>query len=79
MYGITLNRNWKLMATFELNNNEQELLDKQIKAIKVLYGDKVNYKVTYCFTHTGIGCNVKVIIKWGDMTIEKDITDYGSW
>lgn len=67
------------MAKFELNEKEGETLNTTIEAIKVLYGDDVNYKVTYCFTHTGIGVNVKVIIKFGKMTIEKDITDYDSW
>lgn len=67
------------MTKFELNEKEEETLNKAIQAIKVLYGDEVNYKVTYCFTHTGIGVNVKVIIKFGEITIEKDITDYDSW
>ena len=67
------------MASFELNEVEQKTLDKLIQAIKIVYGDNVSAKITYCFTHTGIGCNVKVIIKWGDNTIEKDITDYDSW
>lgn len=67
------------MESFSLNETEQKTLDESIQAIKVLYGDDVNYKITYCFTHTGIGVNVKVIIKFGDNTIEKDITDYDSW
>ena len=67
------------MTKFELNEKEEERLTEAIKSIKVLYGEDVNYKVTYCFTHTGIGVNVKVIIKFGDNTIEKDITDYDSW
>lgn len=67
------------MADFNLNEVEQKALDKLTQAIKVVYGDDANYKITYCFTHTGIGVNVKVIIKWGNNTIEKDITDYDSW
>jgi len=64
---------------FELNEVEQNTLDKLIQAIKIVYGDNVCAKITYCFTHTGIGCNVKVIIKFDGTTIEKDITDYDSW
>jgi hypothetical protein len=67
------------MTKFELNEKEEERLNEAIKAIKVLYGEDVKYKVTYCFTYTGIGVKVKVIIKFGDNTIEKDITDYDSW
>lgn len=67
------------MESFSLNETEQKTLDESIQAIKVLYGDDVNYKITYCFTHTGIGVNVKVIIKFGETIIEKDITDYDSW
>ncbi len=66
------------MESFSLNEKEQKTLDETIQAIKVLHGD-VNYKITYCFTHTGIGVNVKVIIKFGETIIEKDITDYDSW
>lgn len=67
------------MTKFELNEKEEERLTEAVKAIKVLYGEDVKYKVTYCFSHTGIGVNVRVIIKWGDNTVEKDITDYDSW
>lgn len=67
------------MESFSLNETEQKTLGEAIQAIKVLYGDDVNYKITYCFTHTGIGVNVKVIIKFGETIIEKDITDYDSW
>lgn len=79
MYCITFNRDWELMTKFELNEKEEERLTEAVKAIKVLYGEDVKYKVTYCFSYTGIGVNVKVIIKFGDNTIEKDITDYDSW
>jgi hypothetical protein len=67
------------MTKFELNEKEEERLTEAVKAIKVLYGEDVKYKVTYCFSYTGIGVNVKVIITFGEMTIEKDITDYDSW
>jgi hypothetical protein len=67
------------MGKFELNEKELETLNETIQAIKVLYGDDVSYEITYCFTYSGIGVNVKVIIKIGEVTIEKDITDYDSW
>ena len=67
------------MPAFVLNKTELERLEEAIKAVKTLYGEDVNYKITYCFTPTGIGDNVTVIIKVGEVTIEKDITDYDSW
>lgn len=79
MYCITFNRDWKLMTRFEINETEEKTINDTIKAMKTLYGDDVNYKITYCFTSTGIGDNVKIIIKFDDTIIEKDVTDYGSW
>ena len=67
------------MARFELNKIEEERLGEAIKAVKTLYGEDVDYKITYCFTPTGIGDNIRVIIKLGEVVIEKDITDYDSW
>lgn len=67
------------MASFELNKIEEERLSEAIKAVKTLYGEDVDYKITYCFTPTGIGDNIRVIIKLGEVVIEKDITDYDSW
>jgi len=64
---------------FELNEKEKESLKEAIDAVKVLYGQDVDYKLTYCFTPTGIGDNITIIIKVGEQKFEKDITDYGSW
>lgn len=67
------------MANFKLNEIEEERLREAIKAIKVLYGEDVKYKVTYCFTPTGIGDNITIVLTIGEQKIEKDITDYDSW
>lgn len=68
------------MKKFELNEKEENTLNEAKEAIKFLYGDDVKCKITYCFTGGGgIGVQKNVIIKFGEITIEKDITDYGSW
>lgn len=79
MYYFTFNRN-ELTMEFNLNEKEKDNLNKFIEAFKVLYGEDVIYKKTYCFTPTGIGNNIIVIIKAKpNISIEKDITDYESW
>ena len=71
------------MASFELTKVEQEQIDEIIKSVKVLYGDKVGYSITYCFsTGSGIGIGVEIIIKSTKkdlFEIKKNITDYDSW
>jgi hypothetical protein len=71
---------------FELNEVEKKTLNSIYDAIGVIYsGENENKrKITYCFTPTGIGVHIKVIIKGEDQygfeyKIEKDITDYDSW
>lgn len=69
------------MADFNLNEVEKENEKAVIDAIKVVYGEDINYKIQYLITHTGIGLNVELIVdshKIG-IPIRKDITDYDSW
>lgn len=63
------------MADFNLNETEVETLAKLEESVNLLYG-KLG-KVSYIFSHTGIGVHVKV--RFEDYDIEKDITDYDSW
>ena len=51
-------------------------LKEAIDAVKVLYGQDVDYKLTYCFTPTGIGDNITIIIKVGEQKFEKDNLKY---
>ena len=81
MYNFSLNTNGALMD-FRLNEKEQQNLKEVEDAVKVLYGHETHYTRTFCFTPTGIGDNVEVIIKSkekGLFEVKKDITDYDSW
>lgn len=60
---------------FELNEKEQKSAKKFREKIKKKYG---SYGlITYSFSETGIGCNIK--IKSDQSNKIKDITDYKSW
>jgi len=72
------------MTEFKLNSKEEDNLLEVISALKVVYGDYSDLKATYIFTPTGIGNNIKVVLKGYKrevkiFEVEKDITDYESW
>jgi hypothetical protein len=67
----------KRNQSFELNDKEQDNLDKILKAYKTMYPDQEYGIIEYRFTPTGIGNGVTVYFKSIDK--EYDITDIESW
>ncbi len=81
MHDFSLNTNGTLME-FSLNEKERQNLKEFEDAVKTLYGHETYYIRTFCFTPTGIGDNIEVIIRSkekGLFEVKKDITDYDSW